>query len=226
MRHELKYLLTPLQYVLLQSRLKWVLKPDEHALKTGGYFIRSVYFDSPDRIALEAKQSGVNSRKKYRIRFYNSDAEHCRLECKEKTGTRIQKLSQPLTRAEAETLLAGGNGICAEEGTLLHRMQLLVGSEGYAPVVTVDYLREAYVLPLSELRITFDKEIAWGPVKDCMTRERYLSNIYGDNVVLEVKYNDYLPEHISAILASVAPVQTAASKYVACVESQLAEKGY
>jgi hypothetical protein len=226
MRHEVKYILTPMQYVLLQNRLKWVLQPDEHAAETGTYFIRSIYFDSPDRLALKEKQNGVNRRKKYRIRFYNGNAEHCRLECKEKTGTRIQKISESLTKAEAEDLLAGRGSVCGEEGTLLQRMQMHIASEGFEPIVTVDYVREAYVLPLSELRITFDKEVAWGPVKDCLIHERYLSNIFGDHVILEVKYNEYLPEHISAILASVGPVQTAASKYVACVESQFAAKGY
>ncbi len=226
MRHELKYILTPIQYELLRNQLKWVLQPDEHASETGDYFIRSIYFDSPDRVALKEKISGINRRKKYRMRFYNGNAEFCRLECKEKTGSRIQKISCALTGQQANNLLGMGDKDAATETELLKEMRLLISSEGYKPVVTVDYLREAYVLPLSDLRITFDKELAWGPVSDCMTHERYLANVYGDHVILEVKYNEYLPEHISAILSSVAPVQTAASKYVACVESQFAARGY
>lgn len=243
MRHELKYILTPIQYELLRNKLKWVLKPDANASDSGDYFIRSVYFDSPDRIALKEKLSGINRRKKYRIRFYNGDASYCRLECKEKTGSRIQKISCALTRQQAEELLGVSSTWnsnvnrdvsveetnpeqSASEDELLAQMRLLMSSEGYAPVVTVDYVREAYILPLSDLRITFDKQLAWGPVKNCLEQERYLSNIYGDHVILEVKYNEYLPEHISAILSSVGPVQTAASKYVACVEAQFAARGY
>lgn len=230
MRHELKYILTPIQYELLRNKLKWVLEPDANASEEGDYFIRSIYFDSPDRIALKEKLSGINRRQKYRIRFYNGDASFCRLECKEKTGSRIQKESCALTRQQVDWLLGleeADNGLSAEElPELLERMQLLVKSEGYEPVVTVDYVREAYVLPLSDLRITFDKQLAWGPVKGCLEQERYLPNIYGDHVILEVKYNEYLPEHISAILSSVGPVQTSASKYVACVEAQLAARGY
>lgn len=226
MRHELKYILTPIQYTLLQGRLKWFLEPDENGLESGEYFIRSIYFDSPDRRALREKQNGVNGREKYRIRFYNGNAECCRLECKEKIGTCIRKVSEPLTREEAWALLSGGSVEWERADDLRGRMRLLMESEGFRPVVTVDYVREAYVLPLSDLRITFDKEIAWGPVEDCLRHERYLSNIYGDHIVLEVKYNEFLPEHISRILSSVAPVQTAASKYVACVESQFAAVGY
>ena len=232
MRHELKYILTPNQYELLRNQMKWVLQPDKNASDEGDYFIRSIYFDSPDRIALKEKLSGINKRKKYRIRFYNGNADFCRLECKEKTGSRIQKTSCVLTKRQADRLLgmecnADADEVVSEEReTLLRDMELLISSEGYKPVVTVDYVREAYVLPLSDLRITFDKELAWGPVSDCMTHDRYLSNVYGEHVILEVKYNEYLPEHISAILSSVAPVQTAASKYVACVESQFAARGY
>lgn len=236
MRHELKYILTPIQYELLRNKLKWVLQPDANASESGDYFIRSIYYDSPDRVALKEKLSGINERRKYRIRFYNGDASYCRLECKEKTGSRIQKISCALTRQQTEELLGiqsrevgeetSAMDDDAQENELLARMKLLVKSEGYEPVVTVDYVREAYVLPLSDLRITFDKQLAWGPVENCLEQERYLPNIYGEHVILEVKYNEYLPEHISAILASVGPVQTAASKYVACVMEQFAAKGY
>lgn len=235
-RHELKYVLTPIQYILLQGRLKWVMQPDENARESGEYFIRSVYFDSPDRRALREKQNGIHDRRKYRIRFYNGDASKCRLECKEKTGTRIAKRGQPLVKAETDMLLgASPEGLTKrdsfqqnllQQDSLLQELQLCIASEGFAPVVTVDYVREAYVLPQSDLRVTFDKEIAWGPVEDCLNHERYLSNTYIDKVVLEVKYNEYLPGHISDILSSVGPIQTAVSKYVACVESQHAAKGY
>lgn len=230
MRHELKYMLNPIQYELLRNRLKWVMQIDENGREQGEYFIRSIYYDSPDRTALQEKRSGINRRRKYRIRFYNGDASYCRLECKEKTGSRIEKRSCRLTGMQTEKLL----GIRKElpeiqtkekmqdvaEDVLLGRLRFLMEKEGYEPVVTVDYVREAYVMPLSELRITFDKQLAWGPVENCLGRERYLPNVYGENVILEVKYNDYLPQHISAIIASVAPVQISASKYVACMMEQ------
>ena len=67
MRYELKYMLTPIQYEILRGRLKGGMEPDEHVGDTGEYFIRSVYFDSPDRVAFQEKISGVNKRKKYRM---------------------------------------------------------------------------------------------------------------------------------------------------------------
>lgn len=226
MRHELKYLLTPIEYTLLRERLKWCLERDRNGSEAGRYFIRSVYFDSPDRAALREKLDGVNERRKYRIRFYNGDLSFCRLECKEKTGTRILKTSCPLTEAQARALTEGGSFDADGGDDLLQTMAHLVEREGFGPVVTVDYVREAYVSPLSDLRITFDQEIAWGAVEDCFTHERYLSNVYGEHMILEVKYNEYLPEHISHILTSVSLIRTHASKYVSCVESQFAARGY
>lgn len=232
MRYELKYMLTPIQYEILRGRLKWVMEPDEHVGDTGEYFIRSVYFDSPDRVAFQEKISGVNKRKKYRIRFYNGDSTRCNLECKDKNGTRITKYSQALDAEWTRKLLRGECDVgtiaqsIAEKNDLLGELLVLIADRGFAPAVTVDYVREPYVLPLSDLRITFDKEIAWGGVEESMTHERFLSCVYGDNIVLEVKYNEYLPQHISSILASVAPVQTAASKYAACVEAKYNAVGY
>ena len=225
MRHELKYILTPVQYVLLQRRLKWMLKPDEHASSSGEYFIRSIYFDSPDRIALKEKIDGVNKRKKYRIRFYSGDAGCCRLEWKEKDGTRITKTSQVLTPEQTDMLLSAKSAMPRAKESLFDELSMRICSEGFEPVVTVDYLREAYVLPFSDLRITFDKSIAWGHVEGCLTHERYPANIYGDGVVLEVKYNEYIPEHISGMIASVRPVQTAASKYAACMSARFEVSG-
>ncbi len=226
MRHELKYILTPAQYTILRNRLKWVLEPDEHAGEKGEYFVRSIYFDSPDKDALRDKKSGENYRKKYRIRFYDGNVNYCKLECKKKTGTRITKLSQDLMREEAEALLRCEGGKFGNGTSLLQTMWYNINSRRFEPVVTVDYLREAFVMPLLDLRITFDKEIAWGPVEKCLVRERYLSNVYTGSVILEVKYNIYLPQHISDILASVRPMQAAVSKYVACAEEKLSAKGY
>lgn len=225
MRYELKYIINPVQYQLLRDRLKWVMKPDPHAGEEGEYFIRSIYFDSEGMDALLDKQNGIHHRKKYRIRFYNQNADQCSLECKEKIGTRIQKTSLPLTCEEAEKLLFGANHAAERLLQRQHDMEVLMRNQGMKPVVTVDYLREAYVLPLSDLRITFDKQIAGGPVEECLIRERYLPNILGENMVLEVKYNMFLPEHISSMIASVRPTQTAMSKYTMCMEKLLEWRG-
>lgn len=226
MRHELKFIITPVQYHLLRSRIRPFLRQDENAGEDGDYFIRSIYFDSWQYRGFHEKNMGIDSRKKYRLRFYNGDATYCSLECKQKKGTRIKKQSIRLSKEEVDLMLTGESQKILEENgqisNLLTELALLMKGEGFRPQVVVDYLREAYVYPISNVRITFDKQLAAGTITDCMTKQRCMPHILPDgNMILEVKYDEYLPEHISQILASIRPVQTAASKYVMCMNEKL-----
>lgn len=219
MRYELKYIISPGQYILLKSRLAPFMQIDGHARLDNHYFIRSIYFDSEQYDALKEKCEGVQNRRKYRLRFYNGEAKNCRLECKIKAATRIEKKSVSVTEETARQLLQVSTDMdYYRTGNLVGELQVLMQNRRFRPVVTVDYLREAYLYPISNVRITFDKEIAAGTVEDCLTKERYLPNILPEGeMVLEVKYDHYIPAHISHIISSVGPVQTAASKYVMCV---------
>lgn len=219
MRHELKYIITPAQYALLKSRLKPFMQLDKYSGSDGNYFIRSVYFDSEQYEVYQEKNEGILNRRKYRLRFYNGETENCRLECKIKKGTRIEKISAPVTKKAAEQLLEIKTDLGNyQSDSLIGELQILIKNRHFRPVVVVDYLREAYTFPVSDLRITFDKEIAAGNPIDCFTRGRYLPNILPNRqMVLEVKYNEFIPVHISCLISSIYPVQTAASKYVMCV---------
>ncbi len=223
MRHELKYVITPIQYQLLKGRLQAFMKRDSHAGEDGNYFIRSVYFESPGADTLAEKENGVDNRKKYRIRYYENQPKACVLECKSKKGTRISKTTYPLSEEERDLLLAGASptaDIC--KGSVLEELVVLMKTKGFAPGVVVDYLREAYVYDISNVRITFDKELAGGNVKDCLKRKRYLPNILAPgDMILEVKYDDYLPAHISEILSGVGLTQVAASKFGMCMKKKL-----
>ncbi|MBO4982080.1 MAG: polyphosphate polymerase domain-containing protein [Lachnospiraceae bacterium] len=224
MRHELKYILTPVQYRVLKDRLKWFLKPDPHAGENGEYAIRSIYFDTDSLDAVWEKINGVDKRKKYRIRFYNGNADRCTLECKEKHGTRIHKISEPLTREEALALMQRESILPKRE--LSGQMALWVQKSQLHPVVTVDYVREAYIYPVSNVRVTFDKRLSAGRVEDAFSAPLGFPNVLGEQVILEVKYDEVLPLHISRLIADVQPVNMSVSKYVMCVEKRLAEKGF
>ncbi len=221
MRHELKYIITPVQYQLLRSRLKAIMHSDPYSDKNGEYFIRSIYFDTPDRSALWEKLCGVDNRRKYRIRFYNGEYSKCTLECKEKKGTRVRKTSEKLEEGKASLLLSPDRVYSDINDNGIRGLAAVICMRGLVPIVTVDYIREAYVLPLSNLRITFDKSIASGGVKDCLIYPQLMPNIMGENMVLEVKYDEFIPEHISHIVAGINPVQTSASKYVMCLEHRM-----
>ena len=78
-RHEWKIEVSQLDLFVLRQRLRCVLKPDAHA-RNGRYFIRSLYFDTPEDKALREKLDGVSRREKFRIRYYNGDLSCINLE--------------------------------------------------------------------------------------------------------------------------------------------------
>ena len=105
-RNEWKYLISTSEKEVLNLRMKPLMKLDPHA-ETGGYLIRSLYFDDYWNSAYEEKESGVLMRKKYRIRIYNYSAESIKLERKKKFGSYIYKEDAPLTKDEVQKILSG-----------------------------------------------------------------------------------------------------------------------
>ena len=105
-RHELKFLLSKTESEIFKKKLDILLSRDLHA-DNGVYMIRSLYFDDRDESAYFEKMSGIESRKKYRIRFYNGNDDVIRLERKRKEGQYIQKVSAKLTRQEVDQILVG-----------------------------------------------------------------------------------------------------------------------
>ena len=105
-RNEWKYLVTGGDLAILRARLNVVLRPDAH--QTGAvYCIRSLYFDDARDSALRENEDGVDARRKFRIRIYNGDASHMNLEIKEKLHGYTKKTGCPLTREQADRILAG-----------------------------------------------------------------------------------------------------------------------
>ena len=108
-RHELKYLINEGEHSALACRMAPVFKLDKHA-RSGGYTIRSLYFDDYCNSAYEEKDAGILMRKKYRVRIYNGSDRVIKLERKKKYGSWIYKEDAPLTRGEFEQILAGDYG--------------------------------------------------------------------------------------------------------------------
>jgi len=219
-RHELKFYINYHDYVLLRNTLKALLPVDRNANADGQYFIRSVYFDDVYETSLVEKLSGVEDRSKFRIRFYNFNDNVIRFEKKIKREQFISKASICLSRDDCDSLMAGDCGVLeGRREPLAGEIYLQMKNNSLKPRVIVDYWREAYVSPLENVRITFDKDIKGG---------LGLTDIFSPSVptmpaldegfmVLEVKFRRYLPEYIKAVLSNVNTAQRSAiSKYVLC----------
>ena len=85
----------------------------------------------------------------------------------------------------------------------------------YRPKVLIEYDRIAYLYPVSDVRITFDKNLraAVNPYGICEEKPFYVPLMEPDRGILEVKYNDYLPDVIKQIINIKNLEVTSFSKY-------------
>lgn len=218
-RHELKYFISEGHAPILAGKLGRVLTLDQHANRFGEYMVRSLYFDDAFNSAYHDKLSGVMHRDKYRIRIYNMREDEVFLERKRKRGDLIEKDSVRITRRLAERLMAGeASGLEKMGNRLLGDIFCEMRLNGLRPKVIVDYDREAYLHPAERVRITFDKRVRSGVTGLDLFSPALptVPVLDSGQMVLEVKYNSYLPDYVSALLSSIPAERSAISKYVLC----------
>ena len=222
LRHELKFYISQSEYYLLSHALDRVLDRDPNGSEEANeYHIRSLYFDTFNNSALLDKLNGVRDRDKYRIRIYNLSDRLIRMECKTKVGSLISKRSIAIPRLLTEQLIAGDpTGLERTRSGLLQDVFREMTLHLLHPVVIVDYVREAYLHPAEEVRITFDKQLHTG-LNSVDLFEPELPTIspfdHGE-IILEVKYNQSLPPYIRDLLCTYVhnAQNSAISKYCIC----------
>lgn len=219
-RHEYKFLISRQASELLKRRLPYVMQRDAHAGPTGQYTIRSLYFDDLQFSAFEEKVSGIDNRTKYRIRCYNYSDTYFKLEKKEKKGHLTRKTAQRVTRADVERMQSNpamrGSG---NPGVLEEELRLQCSSRGTRPVVLVDYDRTPFVCVNGNTRITLDENLRTIPyVHDIFAPgQPAIPVMEPDQVILEVKFDDFLPGYLSDCLADIPKAPMAISKFAMCL---------
>ncbi len=224
-RHELKYYINRGTYTLLSKKLAPTMEQDQYARRNGGeYFIRSLYFDDLDDSAFRDKLDGVDNRDKFRIRIYNMSDASIKLECKHKEGSYIRKTSLLLSREEYGLLRKGDHTFLLHRPEpFARRMFAEFATRAIRPRVLVDYMREAYTFPLEDVRVTFDKDVRTGYRSTDLFSERIPTYpvLDGYDMVLEVKFNRYLPTYIRSLLQLPGHARSAISKYCLCRKFEL-----
>lgn len=223
LRHELKYSINNLEYAYLKSRLKALLKTDLNVNELGDYHIRSLYFDDLTNSSYNEKEDGVFKRKKYRIRIYNKTDNIIKLELKEKFGKYISKESRTISRKQYEEIINNKLNIYDYKDDLfLLEFYLQVKTSILRPKVIVDYLREPYICKQGNVRITFDKELmtATNTIDIFHSSPVLISPIMDGDMILEVKYDDFIPEYIRNLLSLARNQHLAISKYTICRDTK------
>ena len=219
-RHELKYLISFGDYLAIRQRLKTVMRPDKHAGPDGRYVVRSIYFDNIEDKALREKINGVQKREKFRIRYYNDDLAFIILEKKIKYNNLCMKIDAPLNENWCRALLAGDTGwMMTHPSELVRELYCKMKSQQLRPRVLVSYIREPFVYPPGNVRVTFDAHI-----RSTLFHRDFLEAAFSDievadqpgTVIMEVKYDAFLPGIIADLLQTGGIRQQACSKYGAC----------
>ena len=218
MRHELKYLISSSAAELLRRRLPGVMKRDSHAGPTGQYTIRSLYFDDFSATAYAEKIDGICDRLKYRIRCYNYDTSFLKLECKEKHGSLTRKRAMSITPQQAADLQTHTH-IRHTEG-LLRELQDKLRLEGLRPKVLVDYDRTPFVCADGNTRITLDENLRTRPFCADLNASSgaMIPVLEPDQVILEVKFDDFLPGCLADALKDIPKAPMAISKFALCMQ--------
>lgn len=219
LRNELKYLINDLEYTSLKSKLKTIMKLDKNTGDEGEYHVRSLYFDDLMNTAYDEKEGGVFHRKKYRIRIYNKDEGFISLEKKEKFGKYVSKTSRSISKDLYYNILKKTHNFNEfKDDSFLLEFYLETKMKGLEPVVIVDYIREPYVYKYGNVRITFDKNLqTLINTNDIFERlPLYASPFLDGAIILEIKYDEYLPELIRRELKMSHHQLLAVSKYTIC----------
>ena len=196
LRHEWKHMITPVDKAQLIARLSSFCSSDEH-YGNQSYRIRSLYFDNVYDKALSERLNGQEVREKFRIRYYNNDDSYIMLEKKSKFNQLCGKKGCRLSRSEVEALLAGDvTWLLKKEEPLCAELHAKMQSQLLRPKVIVDYSRRAFVYGPGNTRITIDEDVRTGLSSlDFFNPDLVL--VPADvrrPIILEVKYDEYLPE--------------------------------
>lgn len=216
-RHEWKHEITAADCLVLTARLSAVAQRDRHG-QNGRYEIRSLYFDDPLDTALREKIDGVNRREKFRIRCYDGDASYICLEKKSKWNGLCGKRSVLLSAQEVQWILDGNLEWMPESGRpLIQELFCKMRTRGLRPKTIVDYTRDAYVFPAGNVRVTLDSNLRTGLDSTSFLDPGCVTVPAGNApVILEVKWDEFLPDVIREAVNIPGRRASAFSKYAAC----------
>jgi hypothetical protein len=204
---------------LLKSRINGLIPKDSHVGEKGYYNIRSLYFDDYyDRCYYE-NENGDDPREKLRIRIYNHSPEYISLECKRKERGKTLKTFCPLTINQCEQLIK--NEYLRDidnQPEVLKKLTLEMMSRRLHPKVIVEYDRIPYVYKGGNVRITFDTNVSSSfQIDDFLNGNISKRPVMPQGLhLLEVKWDEYLPDVIYRALQLENLQQTAYSKYYLC----------
>lgn len=129
------------------------------------------------------------------------------------------KLSTKITKEQCEKILAGDiKWMQNSEDVLMIELYTKMNYQQLKSKTIVDYVRESYVYKVGNVRIIIDSNIKTGLYsKDLFNQDiPVVDSDFKGVIILEVKYDEFLPNIIRDIIQINNRRQSAFSKYAAC----------
>ena len=100
---------------------------------------------------------------------------------------------------------------------LIFELGLKMRDEGFRPRTIVEYLREPYTYAPGNVRITIDRQIRTGLAStDFLNPDSVTIPVLDNAIILEVKWDAYLPDIVRDLVQLPNRRSSAYSKYAAC----------
>ena len=137
-----------------------------------------------------------------------------------KIGCLCLKIDAPITEEECRKILAGDTDFMIEhQSELVRELYAKMKYQRLKPRVLVSYVREPYIYAPGNVRITFDSQI-----RTSLYSQEFLTEEIRDisatdapgEMLMEVKYDAFLPGIIQDMIRVKDIRQEAFSKYGAC----------
>ncbi len=130
--------------------------------------------------------------------------------CKKQAVRITKEQAQEIINGEIEWMEKSKNNLLVELYAKMHYEQL-------RPKVIVDYIREPFIFPAGNVRITLDRDIRTGLLDIDALSPDVITIPAGDvKILLEVKYDAFLPSIVRDIIQLNGRKVSAFSKYASC----------
>ena len=193
-----------------------IAQRDKNADETGIYRVNSLYFDNCYDKALVEKNYGLEKREKFRIRYYNHDLEFIRLEKKSKISGMCAKQSVRLSAAQTQAILDGDIAwMRTSQEELICELWAKMQYQLLRPRNVVVYEREAFIYPVGNVRVTIDTDIRGINDGRLFLRPDAVALHLLHLNILEVKWDEFLPQIIRDAVQVENVKTNSFSKYAA-----------
>jgi hypothetical protein len=238
-RFELKYLINEEMALKVRDFVRCYIDFDPHTLGKPNYSypVHSLYLDSDDLRLYREAIGRIKNRYKLRLRYYDANPNPKSpvfFEIKRRMNNCVLKHRGGVRREFVGDLLSGHlpreeHLLTREDQQLLavNRFCQLMNSIHAKPRVQVFYMREAYMSPDEELRVTIDRSLcAEKNLTSTMKAEMHHSvSGFQNMVILELKFTNRFPSWFRDLVRMANVLRCGAEKYAESIRETGSDRG-